>query len=217
MSSYKLIIGSRNYSSWSLRGWLAMQQSGAEFEEVKIPFHTGDRTQLIQAQSPSGLVPVLEDGDLVINDSLAIAEYLAERHPEAGLWPADASARDIARAAAAEMHSGLGALRSALPMNFSLVREGLDRSAEVDADIRRITDIWENCQSRYGAGGDFLFGSFCIADAMYAPVVSRLRTYSVPVDPGSAAYMDAVWTHPWMQAWGEKAADEPRVEKYEDI
>ena len=145
MSSYKLIIGSRNYFSWSLRGWLAMQQSGAEFEEVKIPCHTDDRTQLIQAQSPSGLVPILEDGDLVINDSLVIAEYLAERHPEAGLWPADASARDIARAAAAEMHSGLGALRSALPMNFSLVREGLDRSAEVDADIRRITDIWENC------------------------------------------------------------------------
>ena len=194
-----------------------MQQSGAEFEEVVIPFYTGDRTQLIQAQSPSGLLPVLEDGDLVINDSLAIAEYLAERHPEAGLWPADASARAIARAAAVEMHSGFGALRSALPVNCSLVREGLDRSAEVDADILRITDIWENCQFRYGAGGGFLFGSFCIADGVYAPVVSRLRTYSVPVDPGGAAYMDAGWTHPWMQAWGEKAADEPRIEKYEDI
>ena len=150
MSSYKLIIGSRNYFSWSLRGWLAMQQSGAEFEEVVISFHTGDRTQLIQAQSPSGLVPVLEDGDLVINDSLAIAEYLAERHPEADLWPADATTRAIARAATAEMHSGFGALRS----------------AEVDADIRRITDIWENCQFRYGASGDFLFGFMCIADAM---------------------------------------------------
>jgi len=217
MSSYKLIIGSRNYSSWSLRGWLAMRQSGAAFEEVVIPFHTDERTQLIEAQSPSGLVPVLEDGDLIVNDSLAIAEYLAERHPDAGLWPADASARAVARAAAAEMHSGFGALRSALPMNFRLVREGPDRSAEVDADIRRITEIWGNCRSRYGAGGDFLFGAFCIADAMYAPVVSRLRTYSVPVDAAAAAYMEAVWAHPWMQEWGEQAADEPRVEKYEDI
>ncbi|MDP7392590.1 MAG: glutathione S-transferase [Alphaproteobacteria bacterium] len=200
-----------------MRRWLAMQQSGADFEEVVIPFHTGDRTQLIQAQSPSGLVPGLADGDFVINDSLAIAEYLAERHPEAGLWPADAWARAIARAAAAEMDSGFGALRSALPMNFNLVREGLDRCAEVDADIQRITDIWENCQFRYSAGGNFLFGFFCIADAIHAPVISRLRTYGVPVDPKSAAYMDAVWTHPWIQTWGEKAADEPRVVKYEDI
>ena len=192
MSSYKLIIRSRNYPSRLLRGWLAMQQSGAEFEEVVIPFHTVDPRNSSKHGLQSGLVPVLEDGDLVIKDSLAIAEYLAARHPESGLWPADASARAIARAAAVEMHSGFGELRSALPMDFSLVREGLDRSAEVDADIRRISDIWENCQFRYGAGGDFLSGSFCIANAMYAPVVSRLRTYSVPVDPGSAACMDAV-------------------------
>lgn len=105
------------------------------------------------------------------------------------------------------MHSGFGALRNALPMNFRQVGEVLDRSGEVDADIRRISDILGNCRSRYGAGGDFLFGFLCIADAMYAPVVSRLRTFSVPIDPGSAAYMDAVWTHPRMQAWGEKAAD----------
>ena len=217
MSSYKLIIGSRNYSSWSLRGWLAMQQSGAEFEEVVIPFYTGDRTQLIQAQSPSGLLPVLEDGDLVINDSLAIAEYLAERHPEAGLWPADTSARAIARAAAAEMHLGFGALRSDLPMNFSLLREGLVRSAEVDADIRPITDVWESCQFRYGAGGDF-------RSALSASPMRCMHLLShacAPIACPSSPEALPIWTPsgptPWMQTWGEKAADEPRVEKYEDI
>lgn len=217
MSEYQLILGSKNYSSWSLRGWLAMRQSGAPFEEILIPFHTDDRTELIQAESPSGLVPVLRHGALIINDSLAIAEYLAERHPDAGLWPQDAAARAVARAASAEMHSGFGALRSALPMNFRLTREGPARSAEVDADVARIEAIWDHCRRQYGAGGPFLFGAFTIADAMYAPVVSRLRTYSVPVSPESEAYMNAVWSHPWMQEWGAAGADEPLVAKYENL
>jgi glutathione S-transferase len=217
MSGYKLIVGSKNYSSWSLRGWLSMRQSGASFEEIFVPFHTEERGELIREHSPSGLVPVLLDGDLLINDSLAIAEYLAERHPAAGLWPEDATARAVARAAAAEMHSGFGALRSALPMNFRLVREGPVRSADVDAEVRRIEAIWRDCRSRFGQGGAFLFGDFCTADAMYAPVVSRLRTYSVDVAADSQAYMEAVWAQPWMVEWGEAAATEPAIEKYDAI
>ncbi|MBC8452140.1 MAG: glutathione S-transferase family protein, partial [Rhodospirillaceae bacterium] len=211
MSGYKLIVGSKNYSSWSLRGWLSMRQSGAPFEEIVVPFHTEKRGQLIREHSPSGLVPVLLDGDLLINDSLAIAEYLAERHPPAGLWPEDTTARAVARAVAAEMHSGFGALRSALPMNFRLVRKGPTRSTDVDADVRRIEAIWRDSRSRFAQGGPFLFGEFCTADAMYAPAVSRLRTYSVDVAADSQAYMDAVWAHPWMMEWGEAAAAEPAI------
>ena len=217
MNGYKLIVGSKNYSSWSLRGWLSMRQSGATFEEIFIPFHTEERGELIRKHSPSGLVPVLLDGDLLINDSLAIAEYLAEQHPTAGLWPDDPTARAVARAAAAEMHSGFGALRSALPMNFRLVREGPERSAEVNADVQRIEDVWRNCRSRFAQAGPFLFGDFCTADAMYAPVVSRLRTYSVDVAADSQAYMEAVWAHPWMAEWGKAAATEPAIEKYDAI
>lgn len=217
MSDYTLVIGSKNYSSWSLRGWLAVRQSGAAFEEVFVPFHTDDRTALIRAQSPSGLVPVLKHGDLVINDSLAIAEYLAERHPEAGLWPADPATRAQARSAAAEMHSGFTALRSALPMNFRLKRDGPARDAAVEEDIRRITEIWQDCRERHGADGPFLFGAFCIADAMYAPVVSRFRTYGVPAPGLCATYMDAVWNHPWMIEWGAAAEGEPPIARYDEI
>ncbi len=217
MGAYTLIIGSKNYSSWSLRGWLAMRQTGAAFEEVLVPFHTAERSALIRRHSPSGLVPVLRDGDLLINDSLAIAEYLAERHPEARLWPENPRARAMARAAAAEMHSGFGALRAALPMNFRQVRSGPERSASVDADVARITEIWGGCRAAHGAEGPFLFGPFTVADAMYAPVVSRLRTYRVPVDAVSQAYMDAVWAHPWLREWGQGAAGEPPIEKYDAI
>lgn len=217
MSEYRLIIGSKNYSSWSLRGWLSLRQAGVSFEEVLVPFHTEERGELIREHSPSGLVPVLLDGDLLINDSLAIAEYLAERHPEAGLWPEDTTARAIARSAAAEMHSGFGALRSALPMNFRLVREGPALSTEVQADIERIETVWRNCRDRFAEDGPFLFGAFCTADAMYAPVVSRLRTYSVDVAEDSRAYMDAVWSHPWMIEWGEAGAAEPAIQKYDAI
>ena len=143
-----------------------MRQSGAKFEEIVVLFHTEERSELIRKHSPTGLVPVLTDGDLLINGSLAIAKYLAERHRTAGLWPEDAAAR-----AAAEMHSGFGALRSAPPMNFRLVREGPERSAAVNVDVQCIEDVWRNCRSRFAQAGPFLFGDFCTADAMYAPVV----------------------------------------------
>lgn len=221
MGKYTLIIGSKNYSSWSLRGWLAMRQTGAAFEEVLIPFHGEDRSALIRARSPSGLVPVLIDDGLLIHDSLAIAEYLAERHPEAGLWPGDARARAVARSVSAEMHSGFTALRANMPMNFRRRRDRPtatpETNAAIDADIMRITTIWRDCRARFGAGGPFLFGAFSAADAMYAPVVSRLRTYGVEVDPDSRAYMDAVWSHPPMTDWGGAAEGEPPIPKYDDI
>lgn len=214
---YKIILGSKNYSSWSLRGWLALRQTGAPFEEVVVPFHTEERTTLIRAHSPSGLVPVLVDGPLVINDSLAIAEYLAERHPDAGLWPEAQNARAMARAAAAEMHSGFTALRGGFPMNFRLERQGPARSADVEAEVQRITDIWRQCRRDFGQTGPYLFGAFTIADAMYAPVVSRLRTYGFDLDAESQSYIDAVWSHPWMQEWGAAGRDEPPVDKYDAI
>ena len=194
-----------------------MRQSGAAFEEIFVPFHTEDRTARIRAQSPSGLVPVLKHGDLVINDSLAIAEYLAERHPEAGLWPTDPATRARARAAAAEMHSRFTALRSALPMNFRLQRSGPARNTAVEEDIGRIMVIWRDCRERHAADGAFLFGAFCIADAMYAPVVSRIRTYGVSATGPCADYMEAVWAHPWMVEWGTAAEDEPPIARYDDI
>jgi glutathione S-transferase len=160
MSGYKLIVGSKNYSSWSLHGWLSMRQSSAPFEDIVIPFHTEERGELIREHSASGLVPGLLDGDLLINDSLAIAEYLTEQHPTTGLWPEDATARAVARAVAAEMHFGFGALRSALPMNFRLVRESPDLSAEVDANVRRIKGIWRDCRSHFGQCGTLSIWQF---------------------------------------------------------
>jgi glutathione S-transferase len=215
MSEYRLVLGGKNYSSWSLRGWLAMKQTGAEFEEIVITFDREDRSEAIRRHSPTGLVPVLFDGDLAIPESLAIAEYLAERHPEAGLWPADQAGRATARAASAEMHAGFTALRSSLPMNFRRIRPGLDISEDVDADIARICEIWRDCRVQFGADGAFLFGRFSIADAMFAPVVSRFRTYEIPLDPTGRDYVEAVWSHPFLIEWAAAAETEPPVPQYD--
>ncbi|HZS40678.1 MAG TPA: glutathione S-transferase family protein [Polyangia bacterium] len=218
MANYTLILGSKNYSSWSLRAWLCARHSGARFDEQVIALDTPETAQAIRAHSPSGRVPVLKDGDVTIWDSLAIAEYLAERHPEAKLWPADMHARAVARSVAAEMHSGFAALRSNMPMNVrrTAPRAGLLR--EVQADIARILDVWRDCRARFGAGGPFLFGGFTIADAMYAPVVSRLKSYVVPVeDAVCKAYLHAIWELPSMKEWRAAAASEPRVAKYDHI
>jgi len=217
MTKPTLIIANRNYSSWSLRAWLALEATGADFEEVLIPLGRPETADEILRWSPSGRVPALRDGGLVIWDSLAICEYLAERFPDAGLWPADLQARASARSVVAEMHSSFMAVRSNMPMNLRASRPGAGRGPGVDEDIQRIVEIWEACRRDFGNDGDLLFGGFTIADAFYAPIVSRFRTYGV--DPGGLAgeYMDTVWALPSMCDWAEKArAEAMRVERYEE-
>lgn len=209
MSTLTLIIGNKNYSSWSLRAGLALMRTGLAFEEVIIPLGTPETEGAIAAHSPSGKVPVLRDGGRTVWESLAICEYLAEKAPAAGLWPADAEARAVARTVSAEMHAGFENLRTHMPMNVRGRFPGKGRAAGVDGDIARIAAIWASCRERYGAGGDLLFGGFTIADAMFAPVVSRFRTYAVDLPEPGRAYCDAVWALPEMQAWAAAARDEP--------
>jgi glutathione S-transferase len=215
MAKLSIIVGSKNYSSWSLRAWLALEQTGAPFDEVVIALDRPETKGEIARHSPSGRVPALHDGERVVWDSLAIAEYLAERFPEAGLWPADENARAIARAVSAEMHSGFSALRQNMPMNMRASAPGRGRAPGVDEDLARIFAIWRECRERFGAGGPFLFGRRSVADAMYAPVVSRLTTYGVALDETAAAYSRAIWELPAMQRWLAASRLEPAASKYE--
>lgn len=216
MADFTIYIANKNYSSWSLRGWLILKHTGAPFVEEVIPLEEAATRPAILRRSPSGRLPALHDGKLVIWDSLAIGEYLAERFPDARLWPAAASARAMARSASAEMHSSFAAMRAHLPMNIRSSFPNRGVTPEVLADINRITALWRDCRKRFGEGGDFLFGSFTIADAMYAPVVSRFRTYKIELDDESQRYADAVWALPSMQEWATAARNEPMViEKYE--
>jgi glutathione S-transferase len=206
--SFTLIIGNRNYSSWSLRAWLVMKLTGAAFDEVVIPLDQPETHRAILAHSAAGRVPVLRHGDVTVWDSLAIAEYLAELFPGAGLWPAAPAVRAEARAVTAEMHSGFSAMRGALPMDLRAIQPVDKVSAAVRDDIERISKIWTNCRRRYEGNEPFLFGRFGIADAFYAPVVGRFRTYGIELSGEAAAYADAVWHWPDMQAWLDKANDE---------
>lgn len=216
MSEITLTIGNRNYSSWSLRAWLPLQATGADFSEEVVLLGQDDTATEISRHSPTGLVPVLRHGDLVVWDSLAIAEYLAEIYPVAGLWPEDARVRAIARSVTAEMHSGFTAVRGNMPMNIRASYPGEGRGPGVDDDIARISDIWRMCRHDFGAGGDLLFGHFTIADAFYAPVVSRFRTYGVELDGAARDYMEAVWAFPAMRDWVAKAqAEEWSVDRYD--
>ena len=217
MSDLSIVIGNRNYSSWSLRAWLALDHTGAPFEAVMIPLSRPETKGAILRNSPAGKVPVLRHGDLTVWDSLAICEYLAEVFPEAGLWPAAADARAVARAVSAEMHSGFVALRSNMPMNVRASLAGRGHTPDVDADIARIVEIWETCRRRFGGEGAFLFGSFSVADAMFAPVVSRFKTYDVDLSEECRAYADAVLALPAMQAWAVAARDEPYTIEEEEI
>lgn len=211
MSALTIILGNKNYSSWSLRAWLALRQTGQPFEEVVIPLDRPETQSSIRTWSPAGKVPILRHGEMIVWDSLAICEYLAETWPEAGLWPADPAARAAARSAAAEMHAGFQALRTALPMD---VRAEAPRhyGEDVGADIARICDLWSECRTRFGERhGDFLFGPFTIADAFYAPVASRFATYKVSLPQLAARYVEAVMAHPAMLDWQQAAAREPWV------
>ncbi len=206
-----LVIGNKNYSSWSLRPWLAMQQAGIAFKEILVPLDQPDTQARIAAWSPAGRVPVLIHNDLHIWDSLAIAEYLAEVFPDKGLWPRDAGARARARSIVAEMHSGFAALRKAMPMNCRAHLPGLGATADAMRDIARIIDIWTRCRAEFGAGGEFLFGQFSNADAFFAPVTSRFLTYGVKLPPCADNYVQAVQQLPAMQAWVSAARVEPWV------
>jgi len=216
MADFTIYIGNRVYSSWSLRGWLPLRHLGVAFEEVLIPLYVGGSKETILRQSPSGKVPALHDRGRVIWESLAIGEYLAERFPAAKLWPDDADARARARAVSSEMHAGFAHLRVELAMNLRRIIPDRRFTPEALGQIERIKAIWRDCRSRCGGNGPFLFGAFTIADAMYAPVVTRFRTYEIPLDPVCAAYADAVWDLPAMQAWCDAAATETiRIDKFE--
>ena len=206
-----LVIGDKAWSSWSLRPWLAAKVARVPFREVQVRLRQPDTAEQIARHSPSGRVPVLRRGNLTIWDSLAICEYLAEIAPEAHLWPGDADARAVARSVAAEMHSGFHALRKEFPMDFHARIEGRTPSDQAQTDIARVTAIWRECRHAFGANGPFLFGAFSIADAMYAPVATRFRTYGIDLaaygdDGTAAAYSETLLSMPQMIEWGQRAA-----------
>lgn len=209
MAQYTLVIGNKAYSSWSMRPWLLMQQAGIAFDEIRIPLYQDGHDAKIRAWSPAGRVPVLRAGDLTVWDSLAICETLAERHPEKNLWPAGAAARAHARAVSAEMHSGFAALRSNMGMNVRRTFPGAGRTPEVARDIARIEQLWSDCLQRYG--GPFLFGAFSIADAMYAPVATRFRSYAVELSGAAQRYATMLLDLPAIRAWYAEAATETEV------
>jgi len=216
MTTLTLVIGNKSYSSWSMRPWLVLRQAGIPFEEVRIPLYVPGSEAELSKWSPSGKVPALHDGDICVWDSLAICEYLHERFPEHELWPADAAVRAVARSVSAEMHAEFGALREHMSMNIRARYPGQGRTSECLADIERILAIWTDCRARFGNGGDFLFGRFGIADAMFAPVVLRFQTYGVALESAARAYADAIRALPAMQAWvADAMAENERIEKFD--
>lgn len=215
----RLVIGNKAYSSWSLRGWLACRQSGLAFEEVVVPLYDADwdrRREGAEFAPSDGKVPILWDGDAVVWDSLAIIEYLADKVGSDRFWPADPAARAMARSMAAEMHSSFQALRREHAMNIRHVFPARPPSDAVAADLTRVMELWAQARARYGGSEPFLFGAFGAADIMFAPVVTRIVTYQLPVARFALSYMDAVLHHPFMQDWIAAAQEEEWViERYE--
>jgi glutathione S-transferase len=210
-----LILGNKNYSSWSLRGWLVLRKSGIDFEEYPVALSTPEGDQQLAEETPAGLVPVLIDGEITVWESLAIAEYAAERNP--ALWPTDRAARAMARSVAAEMHAGFGALRHALPMNCRAHGRRVSIDAAVQRDIDRVQRIWSDCRTRYGNDGPWLFGAFSVADAMYAPVASRFATYGVEGPAVVRGYVTTVLGDPDVATWYAAAAEEGAVIEEEEV
>jgi glutathione S-transferase len=206
MTSLALLIGNKNYSSWSLRPWLVLRHSALQFEEVRVAMGTREFAERVRAWSPAGRVPVLRRGHVHVWDSLAICEYLAEAFPERKLWPLDSKERAHARSISAEMHSGFQSLRGQMPMNVRAKGRKVPRTPELEADIARVLEIWRECREHAHARGPFLFGEFTIADAMYAPVAFRFQTYGVASD-----YAESLVRLPAMQEWAAAAAAEPET------
>jgi len=213
MADFTLVVGNKNYSSWSMRAGLMVRLAGIDADEVVIPLDRPETAAAIRKHSPSGKVPVLLHRGLAVWESLAIAEYLNELKPEAGLWPAAVAARAHARAISAEMHAGFAELRTHMPMNIRASYPGKGLTPAVRADIERITSMWRDCRKRFAGAAPkddgFLFGAFGAADAMYAPVVTRFRTFGVPLDADSEAYAKAVLAHPAVKEWIDAAKNEP--------
>ena len=214
MAGVALVIGNKAYSSWSLRGWLALKQSGIAFTEILIPLDRPESATALRAQSPSRRVPCLVHGAFRVWDTLAIIETVAEAPQGARLWPRERGQRAHARAIAAEMHSGFANLRRHLPMDLKRKPAPRAYPEEVAAEIARIETIWAECRAKKPEGGPFLFGAFGAADAMFAPVVTRFRSYAVPVSAESQAYCEAVFAHPPMQDWVAAGLKEPWVIEY---
>ena len=216
-----LIIGNKNYSSWSMRPWVLLRQADIPFREIQLWFDDDGRPQGIEPYSPTGQVPVLMVNDEPVWDSLAICETVAQLFPEKRLWPGDTRAQALARSACAEMHAGFRSLRGAMPVNIRASLPGKGISPAVERDIARIVALWSDCRSRYGSGGDLLFGHFTVADAYFAPVVMRFITYAVPLPAAARDYVEAVRKLPavteWMNAARREtafvAADEPYAER----
>ena len=214
--SLTLVIGNKNYSSWSLRPWIAMKVAGIPFEEIQIPlYEPGSRERMLE-YSPAGKVPILIDGDEHVWESLAILEHLAERFPEARLWPSDRRARSHARAIASEMHGGFQPLRQNCTMNLWLPVKARPQPPEVLANVARIEQMWADCRAGFGQSGPFLFGAFGAADAMYAPVVARFNTYGLPVSAKTRAYMDAVMALPAWREWYDAAMQETWIMQHNE-
>jgi glutathione S-transferase len=216
----KLVIGNKNYSSWSMRPWLAMRAAGIPFEEIFIPLYTDNKADKdrILGFSRAGKVPALVDDDVTVWDSLSIIAYLAERFPDAKLWPQDRAARAHARSISAEMHSGFLPLRNECGMNLHRPVGAVTLSADAQANVARVQEIWTECRDRYGKSGPYLFGAFTAADAMYAPVVHRFRTYAIGVSPQVRAYMDAMMAQPAFAEWTRAGLAETLViEKFEAV
>ena len=212
----RLVIANKLYSSWSMRPWLVMRAFDIPFQEQVIPLKQPDTKAEILKVTPSGKVPVLIDGGVHVWESLAIIEYLAEKFPEKQIWPKDSKARAHARAIANEMHGGFLALRQALPMNLSKTFMAPRLSEDAEANIARIEEIWREASAKFGQRGKFLFGNFSAADAMFAPVVTRLDTYQIKVTPAARDYMDTMLAHPAFLAWKKGASLEPwRIPDYE--
>lgn len=215
MSDLALIIANKNYSSWSLRPWLLLRHAGIPFREIKVPLYSEGAKAEVLRYSPTGKVPALQDGALTIWESIAICEYLAEKFPQKALWPRAQDARALARAVSAEMHAGFADLRRHMSMNCRKSLPGKGRAPGVQEDTDRICALWNDCRRRFGSQGPFLFGTFSVADAMFAPVVWRFLTYDVSLDGVSAAYVQTLRQLPAMQAWYEDALTEPVISQYE--
>ena len=217
MAKLHLVIANKNYSSWSLRPWLAMAMAGLDFDEPLILLDTPDTKKQIAEYSKAGRVPILRHGKVAVWETLAILEYLAETFPEKNLWPKAKAARAVARSISNEMHAGFSALRNACPMNLRRPQRPVMMNDAIRADIAHIEEIWRDCRKTYGKGGKFLFGKFCNADAMFAPVVTRFETYAIPVAKDTRAYMDTVLATKAFQKWKSAALKETWIVPHDEV